>query len=110
MNIYVYTGTSIFILLLFIATIYFINKSKKQNKKIDSTKLVETIFSIFSKDNIVDVESEVSRVKITVKDIEVINLDRLEEITEGVFISGNTMKIIFKNADSDLAEEIKNKL
>jgi coenzyme F420-reducing hydrogenase beta subunit len=92
---------------LLVIVLAFVLRPKKQSTVIVNNELIENIFSSVQKDNILQVESEISRVKIDVKDVDVVNLDLLKEISEGVFISGKSLKIMFKDSAEDIVEGLK---
>ena len=79
---------------------------KKRTIEVDD-KLIESIFDSINKDNIKSISSEISRVKIEVIDLEQIDQNKLKEISMGVFISGNSLKIMFKDSADDIVKLLK---
>lgn len=72
---------------------------KKKNKKISvDDEFIDTlVFNYGGLDNLVSVDIENARVKITVEDIDKVNLDELKKQTEsGVFVTGYTVKTLYK--------------
>lgn len=93
-----------FILLSII--IFFIFKKKHKKDKYDSTNLNELI-GFFGKDNIINVERTEKRVRIEVKDLSVVNLEDLNEYTNGVFTIGNKVVLTFKEKTEEIIEALK---
>jgi len=82
---------------LLILVLVFFYLKKRPKKATVNEKLISELKEIFSLDNVVDIQSETSRVKFTVKDVEKVDLKRLKEISDGVFISQNSIKVMFKD-------------
>lgn len=50
------------------------------------------------KNNILTVEVEQGRLKITVTDLDLVDLEKLKTLTDkGIFVTGNTIKALFKD-------------
>lgn len=79
---------------------------KRRNKapkiKIDE-EFINNIITLYGdKNNISNVSTDNGRLKIEVKDLDIVKLNELKEIsTNGVFVTGNTIKTLFRH-DSDL--------
>lgn len=79
---------------------------KRRNKapkiKIDE-EFIDNIITLYGdKNNISNVSTDNGRLKIEVKDLDIVKLNELKEIsTNGVFVTGNTIKTLFRH-DSDL--------
>lgn len=80
---------------------------RKKAKVVVNQELINSIFDAITKENIKDVSSEISRVKIEVYDLEKIDQVKLKEISEGVFISGNSLKIMFKDSADAIVDNLK---
>ena len=101
----------IFILMI-VALVIAIHKRGKYLKKPASSSEVSIDYaSCFGTDNIVDVENEMSRITITVKDIELVDANKLKELgANGVLLVGNKVKCSFDDANSvfdALKKEVK---
>lgn len=100
---YVYIGIPVVLIIL---GIVFWPKKKKTTVEVND-ELIKGIFNSIGKENIVNVESELSRVKIDVTDLESIDFDALKEISEGVFISGKSLKIMFKDSADNIVNRMR---
>lgn len=103
------TIVPIFVLLV-IATIIGVTKRikmaskyKKNNTYVDEGLRNNLIEAFGKQENIIEVEVEMSRLTVTVKDIDLVNPDSLKENgANGVLLMGNKVKCAF----GDKAEEI----
>ena len=103
------TIVPIFVLLV-IATIIGVTKRikmaskyKKNNAYVDEGLKNNLIEAFGKQENIIEVEVEMSRLTVTVKDIDLVNPDSLKENgANGVLLMGNKVKCSF----GDIAEEI----
>lgn len=103
------TIVPIFVLLI-IATIIGVTKRikmaskyKKNNTYVDEGLRNNLIEAFGKQENIIEVEVEMSRLTVTVKDIDLVNPDSLKENgANGVLLMGNKVKCSF----GDKAEEI----
>ena len=103
------TIVPIFVLLV-IATIIGVTKRikmaskyKKNNAYVDEGLKNNLIEAFGKQENIIEVEVEMSRLTVTVKDIDLVNPDSLKENgANGVLLMGNKVKCAF----GDKAEEI----
>ena len=74
-----------------------ITKSKKKDFKIDANKLV---MALGGKDNIISTETSLSRFKVTLKDISLVNKEAIQKLgAKGIVEIDNQLKIIL-GADS----------
>ena len=71
--------------------------------------LIDNLLKIIPLSNILKITSEISRVKIDVLELGTINFDKLKEISNGVFISGKSIKIMFKDSADEIVRAINNK-
>ena len=88
----------IVVLLVIVAVaLVLILKKKKPGIKVDDA-FIEKLLALFgSANNIAGVKVDNGRLKIEVKDLELVDLNGLKEASEaGVFVTGNTIKILFK--------------
>ena len=82
-----------------------IAKSNKKDLKLELNKLVELLGG---KDNIIDTEVELSRFKVTLKDITKANKDGIIKLgAQGVVEIDDQLKIIFGNNAKQLKKYIK---
>lgn len=102
-------GIIALILILGIATyLLFIRPKQKINKKEKSPKIdVKWILALLGENNIKAIEQVQSRVRITVNNLELVNLEGLKEQTNGVFLKGNLVVVTFKNNTEEIVESLK---
>jgi len=83
-------------------------KTKKSAFIVDDL-LIGQLLQIIPFSNMKSINSEVSRVKIEVLNLEIVDFDRLKSISNGVFISGKSIKIMFKDSADEIVKAINNK-
>ena len=67
--------------------------SKSPRAKLTKTNLSkEKFLSLFGNDNIISIDTVMTRVIIEVKDVELVKLEELKKLNVGVLIVGNTIK------------------
>lgn len=89
------------ILIVVISIILF--KKPKKKEKID----VSWVLNLIKKDNITKVEQTQSRVRITVKDLKLVDLESLKKQTKGIFVKENTLVITFLNNTEEIVEGLR---
>jgi len=100
--ILIIVGVSVALAGTVILIIVHILKNRKPKIKIDDNFMNNLISLYGNKDNIAKVSTDNGRLKVEVKDLDNVNLNSLKEIsTNGVFVTGNTIKTLFRH-DSDL--------
>ena len=91
-----------------VAIVLKINKKKKSNKpkiKVDDEFITNLIELYGGSSNIVDVVVDNGRLNITISDLDKANLNGIKEIaTNGVFVTGSTIKTLFR-LDSELIKK-----
>lgn len=92
----------IFIILLIIALI--IIKIKRKDFSIEINKLIQCLGG---KDNIIDVEMNFSRLKVILKDMEIVDKEGIQKLgAKGIVEIDNQLKIIFGNNSKQLKKYI----
>ncbi len=93
------------ILLLIISFIIFMVKKTKLMKKFKTNNVSSNqdekpeILKCFGDDNIIEIKNEMSRITVTVKNIELVDGAKLQEQgAKGVLFVGNQVKCSFENA------------
>ena len=80
----------------------------KINKKDFSIKINKLIQFLGGKDNILKVETNMSRLKVTVKDTSIVNKDAIQKLgAKGIVEIDNQLKIIFGPNSKQLKKYIK---
>lgn len=102
MNIYIQYAI-IFIVLLFIAIA--IMKTHKKDFKLEINKLVDYLGG---KDNIINMEANMSRFKVTLKDISIVNKEAIQKLgAKGIVEIDNQLKIILGSDAKKLKKYIE---
>ncbi len=80
----------------------------KMNKKDFNIKINKLIEYLGGKDNILDVESNLSRLKVTVRDVNIVNKDGIQKLgAKGIVEIDNQLKIIYGPNAKQLKKYIK---
>lgn len=95
----------VLIILIFIV-LYIILRKPKKELKVD----VSWVLDLIGKDNITKVEQTQSRVRITVKDLNIVDLESLKKQTKGIFVKENTLVITFLNNTEEIVKGLKKTL
>lgn len=102
MNIYI-QYVIIFVVLLFIAIA--IMKTHKKDFKLEINKLVDYLGG---KDNIIDMEANMSRFKVTLKDVSLANKEAIQKLgARGIVEIDNQLKIILGSDAKKLKKYIE---
>lgn len=102
-------------LLLVIATIIGVTKRikmaskyKKNNVYIDEGLKASILEAFGSQENIIEVEVEMSRLTVTLKDIELVNAESLKSLgANGVLLVGNKVKCSFGEKAEEISKLLK---
>ena len=80
----------------------------KMNKKDFNIKINKLIEFLGGKDNILDVESNISRLKVVVRDVSIVNKDGIQKLgAKGIVEVDNQLKIIYGPNSKQLKKFIK---
>ncbi len=86
-------------------------KKKTKSIKIDDTFMNTLIENYGGISNITLVEIENSRLKITVEDLDIVKLDDLKEQAQsGIFVTGNTVKTLYKLSSEQIKKFLDERL
>jgi phosphotransferase system IIB component len=106
------TIIAVSVLLLILVLILLILKFKKKNKghvKVDDEFMNELLLSLGGKENINKVDVLNGRLKIDLIDTSKALFDKLKEMAEaGVFVTGNTIKVLFKYDSKIIKDNLDN--
>lgn len=101
----------IIILALIFLLIKFKGKNKQPKIKIDEEFMNNIIQFYGDKDNIANVSTDNGRLKVEVKDLDKVDLNNLKSLsTNGVFVTGNIIKTLFRHDSDVIMKEIKARL
>lgn len=90
---------SIIVVLILIAVvvIVLVKKKSKPRIKIDDEFINNLLGYLGGKENIDNVNVDNGRLKIAVKDLDIVDLNQIKSVSEaGVFVTGNIIKTLFK--------------
>ena len=103
--------SAILVLALIAVIIAIVKNTKKANQR---KKIIESegknleLIEAFGEANIKDVEMEMSRITITVKNVEIVNADKIKELgASGVLLVGDKVKCSFKENVEEIYNELK---
>jgi len=83
--------------------------NNKQITTVEPEKVAALIEAVGGKENIVSSAFESSRVKIGIRDADLINKDDLEKIAvDGAYLSGNQLQMTFGASSGDFSRQITN--
>lgn len=86
-------------------------KKKTKSIKVDDTFMNTLIENYGGISNITLVEIENSRLKITVEDLDIVKLDDLKEQAQsGIFVTGNTVKTLYKLSSEQIKKFLDERL
>lgn len=95
----------ILILLILVIISFIVIKINKKDFTIKINKLIEYLGG---KDNILDVETNMSRLKVKVKDVDIVDKDAIQKLgAKGIIEVDNQLKIIFGPNSKQLKKYIK---
>lgn len=100
------------IIVLFIVGFILFNNLKKKTKSIVSDYFIDSLLLYLGGiNNILKVEDEQSRLKITVNDLELVKLDELKTLTDkGIFVTSNTIKALFKDDANNIKVALEKRM
>ena len=94
------------IVAVFVVILLAILKSMKKDAHIELNKLVEYLGG---KDNIIKTEHNLSRFKVTLKDVSIVNKEAIQKLgAKGIVEIDNTLKIILGSESKQLKKYIDN--
>lgn len=95
----------VIILIVLIIISFIVIKMNKKDFVIKINKLIEYLGG---KDNILDVQSNLSRLKVTVRDVNIVNKDGIQKLgAKGIVEIDNQLKIIYGPNAKQLKKYIK---
>lgn len=114
-NILIYSIIAIIVALAIIILVTIVKsckcKESKSKIKIDEEFINNLIDLYGGKDNIKEIAVDNARLKVTVLDLDVVNLEGLKANSEaGVFVTGYTIKTLFKFDSKLVKDSIESKL
>lgn len=94
------------VLLIIIVIVMVLLIRKPKPKTVDVT----WVLNLIGKQNITKVEHVQSRVRISVKSLDIVDLDTLKQQTKGIFIKENTLVITFLNNTEEIVKGLRDAL
>jgi len=104
---------AVVVLIIAIVLIVVLLKKKKKGSRITiNDEFINNLISLLGeKDNISNVAVDNGRLKISVNDLDKVNLEGIKSIaTSGVFVTGNIIKTLFRLDSTTIKKEIEMKL
>lgn len=94
------------IILVFLVILLAVLKSMKKDAHLELNKLVEYLGG---KDNIISTETSLSRFKVTLKDVSIVNKEAIQKLgAKGIVEIDNQLKIILGSESKQLKKYIDN--
>lgn len=107
-NLYLIIIPIALIVLLAIILIFFLTKDKKKKIKVNKEFIDSLVLALGGASNLTSVGVENSRLRLSVKDLNLVDLNKIKEFSDkGVFVTGNTIKTLFKYESERIAYELK---
>lgn len=108
---YIIGGVALIILIGLVIFFILKNKNKAPKIKIDEEFMNNIIDYLGSINNIVSVNVDNGRLKIEVSDTDIVKFENIKELaSNGIFITGNIIKILFKYDSETIKKELDNRL
>ena len=110
--VYIIIGVAILVLLLVVAFIIFKKKKNPNSKiKVDDDFINNLIGYLGEIKNVNNVNVDNGRLKIEVNDLDIVKLDEIKSLAlNGVFVTGNVIKILFKYDSNTIKKAIDARL
>ncbi len=99
------------IVAILLVTLLILVKHKKPRIRVDEA-FIDRLLELLGSDNLAGVSLDNgNRLKIEVKDLDIVDLNGLKEISEsGVFVTGNYIKILFKLDSLTIKQALEKKI
>ena len=102
---------SIVVLVRLVLLIVLLSKKKKKRIVVDEEFINNLISLLGDTSNILETNVDNGRLKIQVKNLDLVNFEKIKEIAEsGVFITGNTIKTLFKLDSFEIKKALDERL
>lgn len=111
-EIALWTSIGILLIILLFVILFFVikkvkGKTKKKKSEINSEYIEEIVVKLGGKPNISNIDVVETKLKIAVNDLKLVDLEGLKALTSsGVFVTANTIKILFKYDSKELKDEL----
>ena len=101
---------AVVIIALIVCLIVFLKKKPKRIK-VDE-EFIENIYKVLgTKENILDITVDNARLKFRIKDLDSVDLEGLKEISnQGVFVTGDNIKTLFKYDSETIKKAMKERM
>ncbi len=88
---------AVLIVIVVLFLLIFLKKKDKKGLKIDDEFISNLLSLLGEAENIIDVNVDNGRLKISVNDLDKVNLEGIKAVaTSGVFVTGNIIKTLFR--------------
>ena len=111
MNLPLIIGVIVAIVLVAVLVLFSVKGKKNKRIKIDSN-FIDNLFAILGgKDNVLEVLVDNARLKFKVSNLELVDLNALKGLSnQGVFVTGDYIKTLFKFDSKDIMKAMKERM
>lgn len=111
MNLPLIIGVIVAIVLVAVLVLFLVKGKKNKRIKIDSN-FIDNLFAILGgKDNVLEVLVDNARLKFKVSNLELVDLNALKGLSnQGVFVTGDYIKTLFKFDSKDIMKAMKERM
>ena len=111
MNLPLIIGVIVAIVLVAVLVLFSVKGKKNKRIKIDSN-FIDNLFAILGgKDNVLEVLVDNARLKFKVENLDSVDLNALKDISnQGVFVTGDYIKTLFKFDSKDIMKAMKERM
>jgi phosphotransferase system IIB component len=111
MNLPLIIGVIVAIVLVAVLVLFLVKGKKNKRIKIDSN-FIDNLFAILGgKDNVLEVLVDNARLKFKVSNLESVDLNALKGLSnQGVFVTGDYIKTLFKFDSKDIMKAMKERM
>ncbi len=110
-QIFILACSIVFVLLIVAMVIILVFKNKNKKVKVDDSFIRNVIELLGGSDNLLSTEVENGRLRLKIKDLEIVNLEGLKDLSQaGVFVTGDCIKLLFKTDSQTIKKELDKKI
>lgn len=99
-------GAALLLILGIILLIFLFRGKKEPTILIDISEILKAIGA----NNILSIEQVQKRVRIQVKDTQIVDLETLKEVSNGIFVTGDRLVLTFKDNTEDIVKALRREI